>query len=445
MNFKQERQFKETEIGLIPEDWNLIMLKDTCSKIGSGITPRGGADVYSKEGTALIRSQNVLNNSFSYDGLVYLSQDLAEEMENVTVAHRDVLLNITGDSVARCCTVPDNILPARVNQHVSIIRTNEKELEPFFLKYYLTSPKMQNYMLSLAQSGGTRNALTKGMIENFVIPKPAINEQKVIVDILSALDSKIELNSYMNRTLEAVGESLFKHWFVDFEFPNQEGKPYKSTGGKMVESDLGEIPHGWHVRQLRDFGKVVCGKTPPKSVKSFFGGNIPFIKIPDMHNQLFIIQTEDSLTHEGESFQANKTVPVGTICVSCIATVGLVSLTSKESQTNQQINCVMPKREFYKYYLFFTMKSMGKELNDLGSGGSATLNVNTNAFSSIQIIEPEESVVREYHRLIEPLLSKAQANLFENHTLTEIRDRLLSKIMSGKIRIPINNENLEAT
>ena len=115
-------------------------------------------------------------------------------------------------------------------------------------------------------------------------------------------------------------------------------------------------------------------------------------------------------------------------------------MTSKDSQTNQQINCIIPKTEFYRYYLFFTMKSMGKELNDLGSGGSATLNINTNTFSSIQIVEPEESVVRDFHRLIDPLLSKAQANLFENQTLTEIRDILLPKLMSGKIRVPLEKQ-----
>ena len=219
MDFEQKSQFKETEIGNLPNDWNLITLKEACSKIGSGITPRGGANVYTSEGTALIRSQNVLNNSFSIDGLVCLKEDMAEEMENVTVEKRDVLLNITGDSVARCCTVPDNILPARVNQHVTIVRTNGKELDSIFLKYYLTSPKMQNIMLSLAESGGTRNALTKGMIENFVIPKPNMNEQKAIAHVLSVLDSKIELNLDMNRTLEAVGEAIFRRYLLISSFP----------------------------------------------------------------------------------------------------------------------------------------------------------------------------------------------------------------------------------
>src|SRR5881628_477548 len=115
-------KFSQTEIGTIPEGWRIVRLGDVCSKIGSGITPRGAKKVYRHSGIVLIRSQNVYNNSFSREGLVYLDEDTAREMENVALDKNDILLNITGDSVARCCTVPEKILPARVNQHVSIIR-----------------------------------------------------------------------------------------------------------------------------------------------------------------------------------------------------------------------------------------------------------------------------------------------------------------------------------
>lgn len=242
------KAFKETEIGTIPENWSIISLKEACLKIGSGNTPRGGGKVYKTEGTALIRSQNVHNNLFIREGLVCIDEYTAREMDNVEVAEKDILLNITGDSVARCCTVPNDVLPARVNQHVSIIRTNGKYINPIFLRYYLTSPNMQNVMLSLAQSGGTRNALTKGMIEKFVVPKPAMEEQESIAKILLDLDAKIELNQEMNKTLEKMGQAFFKHWFIDFEFPNEEGEPYKSSGGKMVDSGVGEIPEGWEVK-----------------------------------------------------------------------------------------------------------------------------------------------------------------------------------------------------
>lgn len=166
---------------------------------------------------SLIRSQNVLNNAFSRSGLVYIDADAADKLSNVEVEEGDVLLNITGDSVARCCQVDPQVLPARVNQHVAIIRPLENILDPTYLRYFLVSAPMQNFMLGLAGAGATRNALTKGMIEDFDIPIPAVDVQKRIAHVLGCLDDKIELNRQINTTLESMAQALFKSWFVDFD------------------------------------------------------------------------------------------------------------------------------------------------------------------------------------------------------------------------------------
>src|SRR5438132_14320480 len=144
------------------DGWAQIRLGDVCTKIGSGATPLGGASVYLDAGeVALIRSQNVYNDGFHHNGLTYITTEHAEELSNVEVRRGDVLLNITGDSVARCCQVDPAILPARVNQHVAIVRPDPDKLNPRFLRYSLVSPAMQQRLLSWAASGGTRNALTK--------------------------------------------------------------------------------------------------------------------------------------------------------------------------------------------------------------------------------------------------------------------------------------------
>ena len=240
MNFEDISNFSETKHSDFPEGWGLTTLGKVCVKIGSGITPRGGEKVYKEFGVALVRSQNVYNNSFNESGLVFIDEIMADKMAGVALLENDILLNITGDSVARCCTVPKEILPARVNQHVSIIRTADKELNPKFLRYYLTSPKMQKFMLSIAQSGGTRNALTKSMIGDFVVPKPLIAEQNAIVEVLDGFTRKIKLNQQLNKTLESIAQTFFKHWFIDFEFPDENGQPYRSSGGEMVDSKLGK-------------------------------------------------------------------------------------------------------------------------------------------------------------------------------------------------------------
>lgn len=177
------------------EEWKKYKLGEITSKIGSGATPKGGRDSYLGGNIALIRSQNVLDFSFSKLGLAYINEVQAEKLSNVEVYEKDVLLNITGDSVARVCIVPNNVLPARVNQHVAIIRGNDK-VDYRYLLYYLQYIKPQ--LLSLSQGGATRNALTKKMIEELEVKMPSKGIQKEIVSILYALDSKIELNRRIN-------------------------------------------------------------------------------------------------------------------------------------------------------------------------------------------------------------------------------------------------------
>ena len=160
--------------------WAPINLGGVCTKIGSGATPRGGSDVYLQRGPyALIRSQNVYNEGFHHDGLAYIGDKHAAELDGVEVMKNDVLLNITGDSVARACQVDPGVLPARVNQHVAIIRPNPDKLDSRFLRYFLVSPDMQAKLLSWAGSGGTRNALTKGMIESFDVFAPKTSPNNV--------------------------------------------------------------------------------------------------------------------------------------------------------------------------------------------------------------------------------------------------------------------------
>lgn len=182
----------ELPIGEVPDGWRVARLGDVCSKIGSGATPRGGAAVYLADGTAFIRSQNVYDNEFSLEGLVYIDDDAAEQLKGVQVKRGDVLLNITGDSILRTCSAPQQVLPARVSQHVAIIRP-ESELDSLFLQKYLTLPAVKEYMLGHS-AGGTRKAITKGHIESFLVPVPPFDEQRAIAGVLGALDDKIESN-----------------------------------------------------------------------------------------------------------------------------------------------------------------------------------------------------------------------------------------------------------
>ena len=177
----------------------IYKLKDICLKIGSGATPKGGKEAYCDEGISLIRSQNVLDFTFSYDGLAHINDQQAEKLSNVEVKPQDILLNITGDSVARVCTVDPRALPARVNQHVAIIRPDENRVLSSYILYFLQMIKP--YLLQIAAGGATRNALTKSMIENLELEVPDILSQKKIVSVLDDIQGKIRDNNEINKNL----------------------------------------------------------------------------------------------------------------------------------------------------------------------------------------------------------------------------------------------------
>ena len=180
---------------------SLYKLKDICLKIGSGATPRGGKEAYCDEGISFIRSQNVLDFAFSYDGLVHINVQQAQKLSNVEVKSHDILLNITGDSVARACTVDSRVLPARVNQHVAIIRPDENKVLSSYVLFFLQMIK--SYLLQIASGGATRNALTKSMIENIEIEVPDMLSQKRIVSILNDIQEKLRKNNAINNNLAA--------------------------------------------------------------------------------------------------------------------------------------------------------------------------------------------------------------------------------------------------
>lgn len=224
-------------------------LKDLCLKIGSGATPKGGNNVYLDKGNySLIRSQNIYNEGFSEQGIVYISDADAKKLENVDVKEDDVLINITGDSVARVSLPNKKYLPARVNQHVSILRANPEKLDFKFLKYVLVEKSMQEYLLTLASSGATRNALTKTMLENIEIDLPSLNDQKRISNFLAKFDDKIQLNTQINQTLEQIAQALFKSWFVDFD-PVRAKVQALSDGLSLEQAELAAM-------------QVISGKTP---------------------------------------------------------------------------------------------------------------------------------------------------------------------------------------
>ncbi|MDD4118686.1 MAG: restriction endonuclease subunit S [Kiritimatiellae bacterium] len=306
------------------------------------------------------------------------------------------------------------------NQGFKSFIVDEDKINNEYL-YYLLKSNIDR--IKSLGTGSTFAEVSASILKSFEIEIPDLPTQKEIASILSSLDEKIELNLQMNQTLEAMAQAIFKEWFVNFNFPGFDGE--------LVDG----LPKGWNRCLIKDFGKIVCGKTPSKAVKEYFGGEYMFIKIPDMHNSVFIIETTDSLTEEGVNSQSNKTIPPFSICVSSIATVGLVCINPEPCQTNQQINSIIPKNKDLRYFLYFLTTSMKDTFLATASGGTATLNMNTSQFSNIRAFMPSEDVLNEFDEIVSPIMEKILENEYNIKSLTQTRDTLLPKLMSGQLEI----------
>lgn len=437
-----ESRFMETEVGIIPSDWRIEKLRNLCTKIGSGATPRGGSNIYVQSGTALIRSQNVHDNGFDKHGLAFIDDDEAEKLSNVEVKSHDVLLNITGDSICRTSIVPDEILPARVNQHVSILRANEK-LYYRFLFFYLNLAKAKRKLLSY-DAGGTRQAITKGMLEEFCIPLPKYDEQVRIGDNLWTLTEKIDTNRSTNAILEKMGKTIFKHWFVDFEFPNEGGKPYKSSGGEMADSELGKMPKGWEVRPLSG----VIAVNPSRELAK--GTPAKKIGMTDLGPwQSWIVSWQLDEYKSGPRFQNGDTLFARitpslehgkTAFVSCLGP-------NEVAFGSTEFIILAPKTILSSQYVFHLARSeyVREAAISAMTGSSGRQRVPEGLFDHLMIHVPPQQIVEEFHAIVTPLFDAIAIHAKQNRILGSIRDAILPKLMSGEIRVCKDNQTQGVT
>ncbi len=292
-----------------------------------------------------------------------------------------------------------------------VMRGKYNLVDKYYLFYFTISSYFRDLAIKSMTGSSGRQRVQIDELMNLEILLPPLSEQKAIAEVLSSLDDKIELLHEQNKTLEEMAQTLFHKWFI------QDANPH------------------WPQKPLSYFGYIICGKTPSKKIHKYFGKKIPFIKIPDMHGNTFVFKTEDGLSKSGQNSQSNKTIPKKSICVSCIATVGLISMNAFESQTNQQINSIIPKEDKYRYFIYLFMKSFQSSLEAMASGGTTTMNLNTSNFSKIMVSMPDKGVISRFQFLVEPLFNKIYHNQSQILNLEKLRNILLPKLITGSVRL----------
>jgi len=367
------------------------------------------------------------------------------------------------EELGMSCVALEDYESATFNGFTKRLRPKDNTaIVPEYAAYYFRSPKFRLEITAMS-SLSTRASLNNEMLGRLKMTLPSLEEQAAIGVILKKFDDKIELNRRMNATLEAIARALFKSWFVDFDpvwenikrkegnarVPGRKGAEESAHPGAPAlpehilalfpdgfeDSELGPIPAGWRVGRVADLGEIVCGKTPPTRNPENYGTDVPFITIPDMHGKVFAPHTRKMLSRIGANTQVNKFLPKFSICVSCIATPGLVVITSEKSQTNQQINSVIPFREFSPFYCYELLNRLGDQIRSGGSGGSVFANLNKTRFSNINIVLAHPSQIDAFHELVEPLFEAMLANERESRTLAALRDTLLPRLISGELRV----------
>lgn len=382
-------------------------------------------------GIPIIKIKNICPPYVSLEDLTYVSKETGEKQKKFMLSYDDVLIAMTGSHINQWASVVGRVARVKytektlLNQRVGKITVKENaDADLDYIYYFLSQDKVKVQLA--AKAGGTANQanISAMHIQELVFPCPNIETQIRISNILKNYDDLIENNKKQIKLLEEAAERLYREWFVDLHFPGHEDV-------KIVDG----VPEGWKKQKISEFGEIITGKTPSTTKEQYYGGNIPFVKIPDMHNCVYPIVTESTLTTEGANTQKNKFIPKNGIMVSCIATVGLVNIAIEPCQTNQQINSIVLHDEQDLYYTYFTMKRLKALLEGVGSNGATMTNVNKTKFGNLEVLYPSNNLRKDYFDYCKPIFEKIYALSIGVHKLSQVRDGLLPKLMSGEIEV----------
>lgn len=320
-------------------------------------------------------------------------------------------------------------------QRVIVLYGKEEVVDNDFLKYYFQSKIFQHKLVE-RETGTTVTGIKSKELKKIEIEIPSdIVVQKKIANILNQLDSKIDLNNQMIDTLEEMASTLFKRWFVDFEFPDENSNPYKSSGGKMIDSELGEIPEGWGTGKLSDYGDVVGGGTPSKKKQEYYdNGTVSWITPKDLSELkvMFIEKGKLSITEEALKKSSAKLVPKDTVLFSSRAPIGYMAIAKNSLTTNQGFKSIVPNDSMSSFFIYLWLKRNLEMIKSLGTG-STFKEVSGGTMKNIDTIIPKSKIVSQFDEIIVPVFKLIERCESENSSLIDTRDTLLPKLLSGEI------------
>lgn len=363
----------------------------------------------SDKGLASIKSNSI-------NGLSILVGCIGWDMGNVAIVE------------SRCAT----------NQQINAITDISKKYNPLYIYYWLKTKK--DFLFK--QASVTRTPiLNKTDFSDIAVYLPEEKRiQDKVVDLLVAIDKKIEINDRINTELEAIAKTLYDYWFVQFDFPDANGNPYKASGGKMdYNSTLKrDIPGGWSDGTLEDLGQIVGGSTPStQKPGNFTVEGTPWITPYDLSNNQgnkFISRGAQDVSAEGIKDASLKKYPAGTVLLSSRAPIGYMAIARNEITTNQGFKSFIPNKGYPTEFIYYTVKGSLKAITQYASG-STFKEVSGSTLKTVKVVLPKPDIAEEFMNRVEPIFFKQDLLEKENELLTQLRDWLLPLLMNGQVTV----------
>ena len=420
----------------MPNNWLTYKLGD----IGKVQTGPFGSQLHQKDyvvgGTPLVTVKNLGEKRINKNNLDGVSVKDVKRLKKYVLREGDIVFSRVGINIDRSSLVTEEEYGWIFSSSTLMLRLIREKVCPEFLIYVLNTETFKNYIRTVAV-GATRPSLNTSILSNSEAILPPIQEQKAIAKILSAIDDKIENNLAINKTLEDMAMALYKHWFVDFG-PFQDGE--------FINSELGLIPNGWEVKQVKEIFNITIGRTPPRKEPKWFSkdNGVKWISIKDLGNSgSYIFETSEFLTTEAvEKFRV-PIISSNTVMLSFKLTVGRVAIATETMLSNEAIAHFNEKEKGFlgTEYLYLYLKNF--DFKSLGSTSSIATAVNSQTIKNINCLIPKVELKKKFEKQVQPFFEQIKNNQIENQTLTKIRDTLLPKLISGEVRLKQFREQIE--
>ena len=320
-----------------------------------------------------------------------------------------------------------------------LLRADQESIDPYYLYSFLRSDIFRTQVLSNG-SGSAQPQLPVAALRTIALPIPHFVEQKKIAAVLSTLDAKIDLNNRINAELEALAKTIYDYWFVQFDFPDANGRPYKSSGGQMVWNDAlkREIPAGWEVGTLDDLGQIVGGSTPSTANPEHFGQDmIPWITPKDLSNNKgnkFIARGEMDVSEAGMRSASLTLYPEGTVLMSSRAPVGYLAVALNPVTTNQGFKSFVPNKGYDTSFVYYAVQRSLPTIIQHASG-STFVEISSGVLKAVHAVLPAKSIATAFCEQIDAIVRRQQQAEQQNRELTQLRDWLLPLLMNGQVRV----------